>query len=172
MVWLPLSSSHWSVHYIDKCWQTHLDGSSSKVGELFDVLALLADQSSNCLSWNKEVDNLLFWSLLLKKKKTHEKSTWPHRKRCFTTLHSTLLLTVANMNALKTEQRQTFKTLDLTCQLLEEQPRTMTPHASKAKLSSLRGFALWVNIPLWLRLNGIFPIRANGCPVFSFFLAW
>lgn len=38
------------------------------MGELFDVLALLADQGPDCLSWNKEVDNLLFWSLLLENK--------------------------------------------------------------------------------------------------------
>lgn len=49
--------------------KTHLDGSSSEVGELFDVLALLADQGPNCLSWNKEVDNLLLLSLLLRQKK-------------------------------------------------------------------------------------------------------
>lgn len=47
----------------------------------------------------------------------------------------------------------------------------MTPHARKAKLSSLWGFSLWVNIPLWLGLNGIFPIKADGCPVILFFLA-
>lgn len=38
------------------------------MGELFDVLALLADQGADCLSWNKEVDNLLLLSLLLRKK--------------------------------------------------------------------------------------------------------
>lgn len=38
------------------------------MGELFDVLALLADQGPDCLSWNKEVDNLLFLSLLLRER--------------------------------------------------------------------------------------------------------
>lgn len=44
---------------------THLDRSTSEVGELFDVLTLLADQGADCLSWNKEVDDLLLLSLLL-----------------------------------------------------------------------------------------------------------
>lgn len=41
------------------------------MGELFDVLTLFADQGPDCLSWNKEVDNLLFWSLLLTKSYTY-----------------------------------------------------------------------------------------------------
>lgn len=61
-----------SEHTVDRQ-QTHLDGSSGKVGKLFDVLTLLADQGPDCLSWNKEVDNLLFWSLLLKKDHTEKK---------------------------------------------------------------------------------------------------
>lgn len=44
------------------------------MGKLFDVLTLLADQGPDCLSWNKEVDNLLFWSLLLKKDNTEKKT--------------------------------------------------------------------------------------------------
>lgn len=44
------------------------------MGKLFDVLTLLADQGPDCLSWNKEVDNLLFWSLLLKKDHTEKKT--------------------------------------------------------------------------------------------------
>ena len=42
------------------------------MGELFDVLALLADQGSDCLSWNKEVDNLLLLSLLLREKQNRK----------------------------------------------------------------------------------------------------
>lgn len=62
----------WSRCLVDAD-KTHLDWSSSEVGELFDVLALLADQGADCLSWNKEVDNLLLLSLLLRKKNKIEK---------------------------------------------------------------------------------------------------
>ena len=73
--------------------KAHLDGSSSEVSELFDVLPLLADQGPDCLSWNKEVGNLLFWSLLLeKKKKTTQKYAFHY---------STPLLIVAEKNISK-----------------------------------------------------------------------
>lgn len=42
------------------------------MGELLDVLTLLADQGADCLSWNKEVDDLLLLSLLLISKKKEE----------------------------------------------------------------------------------------------------
>lgn len=58
------------------------------MGELFDVLAFLADQGPDRLSWNKEVDNLLFWSLLLEEKKTKNPDVSVH-------VHETLPLTGA-----------------------------------------------------------------------------
>lgn len=51
------------------------------MGELFDVLTLLAYQGPDCLSWNKEVDNLLFWSLLLKENKEESEMNKSLRKR-------------------------------------------------------------------------------------------
>lgn len=40
------------------------------MGQLFDVLALLADQGPDSLSWNKKVGNLLLLSL---RKTKHKK---------------------------------------------------------------------------------------------------
>lgn len=105
------------------------------MGELFDVLALLADQGPDCLRWNKEVDNLLFWSLLLEKRKR------PQGEIYFAPLFLNSAADCGGEKHFKTALNS-CRNFDLTRQIVEEQPTTMTPHARKAKLSSLQGFSL------------------------------
>lgn len=82
------------------------------MGKLFDVLALLADQGPDCLSWNKEVDNLLLLSLLLTENRAK-------RKISFTT---PLNSTISGGREIKKKTFKTaLKTFNLTCQILEEQ---------------------------------------------------
>lgn len=76
------------------------------MGKLFDVLTLLADQGPDCLSWNKEVDNLLFWSLLLKKDHT-EKKTFK-----VLLLNFTIYLTVKEKKMIQIVAKTVLNTLD------------------------------------------------------------
>lgn len=51
-------------------YSTDLDGGSSEATQLFDVLSLLSNDGSHCLSWDVHVDCLLLWSLRTNKAQT------------------------------------------------------------------------------------------------------
>ncbi len=66
---------------------SYLNRGSGKLCKLFNMLALLANNSTDSLSWNKEVDHLLFRSLLKKHATdTSSNSTWYCKSRSPTIL--------------------------------------------------------------------------------------